>query len=204
MKKAFTLVEMLVAVVLLTLLIGVALFSFRLQLMTVRKIKLDSMQRVLAYTQMKRSIESMKYYLVQEYDTVGRPIDYAWDYLFDGTQKKLLFVTENPIFTQGDALVALECKEKKLLYTEEPLYGNIDFLRPSFTDDSIEKTLYDNLEVCRFSYVTMQGRKVEVLKGVLPSTVFVTLSNKRFVMRVKSDDNLTKTRLMDRLYDTDL
>ena len=88
MRKAFTIVEMLVAIVLLTLLIGVALFSFRMQLITIHKTKLSSINRAVSYTQLRSVIASMKYYAVQEYDIVERVIPYSWHYFFDADAKK--------------------------------------------------------------------------------------------------------------------
>ena len=201
MKKAFTLVEMLVAVVLLTLLIGVALFSLRLQLITVKKMKLSGIEKVLSYTQLKSSIESMNYYGVQEYDVLNRPIKYAWHYFFNGEANKMLFITQNPIFTQGDAVVKLECLEDTLLYTEEPLYKRINFLRPKLLEDSKKYILYSHLKSCQFSYESIQKEKKNALEYTLPSAVFVKLDKEIFFIKIKNDHNITLAEIVSKFYD---
>jgi len=205
LKKAFTIVEMLVAVVLLTLLIGVALFSFRMQLITIHKTKLSSINRAISYTQLRSVIASMKYYAVQEYDIVQRVIPYSWHYFFDADAKKMKFITINPLFNDTDALVQLTCKDDKLIYEEEPLYGNMDFLQPDFSEKKKVFILMKDLQKCSFSYKTRDAKQLNSLKKDLPHLVEINLqqNNKKytFYTKVQTDANTTKFSIEASLYD---
>ena len=202
-KNGFTLVEMLVAIVLLSLLIGVAVFAFRMQLMNVQKLKTSGLDSVLHYTQLTSPIESMKYYVVEDYDTFGKPMK-KMHYFFSGDAKHMEFVTTNPNLGEYDAIVMLECKEDELIYKEEPLFERVDYLRPDFLEDSFQIVLYKELQTCSFAYE--KGSKVilSTLEGAIPKRVIVSLSKqgkpKKFFIRVKSDNNLTKARVYDAVY----
>jgi len=201
MKKAFTLVEMLVAVVLLSLLIGVALFSMRLQLITISKVKLHGINQVLKYNQLKTPVESMKYYAVQEYDMLNRPIKYKWHYFFKGDSHKMSFITQNPLFSNADSLVELKCVDDRLLYTEEPLYQRIDFLRPRFLKDSTTYIIYDDIQKCQFSYKTRKGKEIKSLIDDIPSYVMVKLDQEEYFIKVQNDYNKTISEIFSRIYD---
>ena len=201
MKKAFTLVEMLVAVVLLSLLIGVALFSMRLQLITISKVKLHGINQVLKYNQLKTPVESMKYYAVQEYDMLNRPIKYKWHYFFAGDHKKISFISQNPIFVEADALVELQCFDDKLIYKEEPLYKRIDFLRPEFLKDSKSYILYKDLKKCEILYKRRNGEIKDKFSNELPSAVIFKLDKKEFFIKVENDYNRTIKDIFNRIYD---
>ena len=205
MKKAFTLVEMLVAIILITLLIGVAIFSFRMQLLTIVKVKTDSIESVLKYNQIKSALESIKYYVVQEYDMLHRPIE-KFDYFFHGDEQSMLFITNNPIYFDHISLVELSCVKNKLLYKEELLYGKMDYLQPNFTKNGYKTfTLFNKLEECEFYYVDDKGKLVRKLTAKIPAEIYLKLQkNKQDISiysKVQEDDNLTAARIYDAVYE---
>jgi len=202
-KKAFTLVEMLVALVLISLLIGVAVFAFRLQLITIHKTKTEGLNNVIKYTQVKSLIESMKYYVVNEYNILDMPIK-KLHYYVSGNSKHIKFITTNPIYTNTVALVELSCIDDKLLYREEALFKRIDYLRPDFLADSKSEELYKNLKKCSFEYKTLKATKIEVLNNEMPTGVSINLEiglKKEIIYSsVKSDDNTTLAMIYDMEY----
>ncbi len=204
MRKGFSLVEMLVAVILLTMLIGVALFSFRLQLITLAKTNKEQLKDVVRYTYIRQAIESMKFYGVQEYDMLHQPIN-AFHYYFNADAKTMQFITTNPIFSEGVAVVSFTCKDDTLLYKEEPLYGRIDYLRPEFLEDSKQKVLFYNLKECHFGYMDRSGRKKEALQGKIPKSVSIILQRDQkkdeFFINIKSDNNATLFYIREAVYD---
>jgi len=200
MKKAFTLIEMLIAIILLSLLIGLSIFSLRLQFMTIKKIQLNNMSKIIKFNQLKTTIESMKYYAVQEFDILNRPIKYKWYFFFQGDEEKMIFVTQNPIFIEEDALVKLECLENKLIYTEEALYGKIDFLKPSFLKNSRKYILYDNLKTCNINYFNTKGDIKKKLFNEIPLIVHINLNQDDFFIRIRNDYNLTIKKIFNRIY----
>jgi len=203
-RRGFSLIEMLVATVLITLLVGVALFSFRLQLITLAKTNKEQLKEVLRYTHLRQTIESMKFYVLQEYDMLNQPIK-SFHYYFDGDEKSIQFITTNPIFSNEPAVVRLLCEDDTLTYQEEPLYKRIDFLRPTLLEDSQKQVLYSDLKECRFGYKTQGGKFIEVLQGKIPKYVTITLvdnyKHNNFFIAIKSDNNSTLYRVMDAIYD---
>lgn len=203
-KKAFSLVEMLVAVLLITLLIGVAIFSFRHQLLIINKSETSGLSKVIDFNQLRTSIESMKYYVVDEYDSFNNPLK-DLHYFFKGNEKKMEYITKNPLFSDEIALVNLICEDSKLVYIEEALYGRINFLSPKVLEDSKEKVFFNELEECKFNYYS--DKKVfNELSRQIPLSININLSfkNKKEIMNlyisIKSDDNTTFGRVYEAVY----
>lgn len=204
MKKAFTLVELLMAVLLLTLLIGTALFSYRQILINIKKTNTASISEVLKIHQLRTSVESMQYYVVDDYNVFGTPMKNL-HYFFYGTPSMMSYITLNPIFSKKTSVVKVECTpEKTLKYIEEPLYGRIDFKNPKIIDDSQEHILWKKIKGCQFKYFTIEG-SVDSLKGDIPASIKISFINKSeklntFFIRIKNDDNLSKERVYEAIY----
>ncbi len=196
---------MLVAIVLITLLIGVALFSFRMQLLTVQKTKIEGINNVLKYNQIKSALESIKYYAVRERDMLGRPIKKI-HYFFHGTKKQALFITNNPIYSDKVSLVQLTCKNNILAYKEEPLYGYMNYLQPSFNPHKFRQLdIYRGLQKCGFYYIDDKGVLVRQISNKIPKEIYLRISkNKKDISVysiVKEDDNLTAARVYSAIYE---
>ena len=150
MRHAFTLIEMLVATVLITLLVGVALFSMRMQLLSIQKIRKEAIADAITYTQIRSVLVSMRRYIVRRYDIGGTPLN-EWHEFFHGDAQQATFITADPLLNKESALVRLRCENHHLLYEEEPLYGPMDDLRPAFDENHTRRILYRDLEKCRFA-----------------------------------------------------
>jgi len=201
-RAAFSLVEMLVAVILLSLLIGVAIFAFKYQLLAIHKAQKVGLDEVLKYNQLKSSIESMKYYVVDDYDMFNKPMKNL-HYYFDADEHQMNFITTNPYFSKNTSVVNIRCEESQLIYQEEKLYGPMDFLSPSLLQTSNKTTVYKNLEACSFKYI-YRDRVLTELSNDLPTLIELDTSSnskeKSFYFSVKPDNNRTKYILYDRLY----
>ena len=199
-RYAFTLIEMLVALILISLLIGVALFAFKSQLMMIQKARTSGIDSVLSYNQLRSSLQSMKYYVVDDYDVFGRDMKNLHFY-FDGGKEKMTYITTNPLFSQDVAVAQLRCVDKKLIYKEEPLYGRINFLKPQVLEDSPKITLFKNLSVCEFSY--NQAPTKSTLTNDIPRTVFIDIKSQTVLplcVKIKSDNNITLGIIQDAMY----
>lgn len=201
MKSGFTLVEMLVAVVLISLLIGVALFAFRSQLIMIKKAKVSGINTVLSFDQLRSSLQSMKYYVVDDYDAFGNDMKKLHFY-FDGTKKEIDYITTNPLFSKNIAVVKLYCKDDELIYREEPLYGRINFLKPQILDDSKKLTLFKGLDSCQFFFFK-NSKKLQTLKDEIPSRIEVDIKSHHIFplqINIKSDNNVTGGIIYDSMY----
>ena len=205
MRRGFTLVEMLVAIVLISLLIGVAVFSFRLQLMSVQKTKTEGLNAVLKYNQVKSALESIKYYVVQEFDALGRPMR-QFDEFFSGDENHALFITNNPIFSDKVSLVELSCVDNTLLYKEEPLYSRyMNYLRPAFNEEHTRLLkIYKELQRCEFYYINMHEVLVRTIAKEIPKEIYLRLKKDdkdiSIYTKIDEDDNLTAARIYDAVY----
>lgn len=202
-RKAFSILETLVAIFILTLLITTAVYSFRFVLLHLSKQEFSGIDRLLSYTQLRASIESMRYYVVDEYDAFLNPMD-DLHYFFQGEENQMIYITQNPIFSDGIAVAKLECKEQKLLYTEEPLYGRIDFTQPDILDDSAQRVLFENLVACHFFY-RKDGQTLTILQRNLPTSVELKLATHSqsfdFYIDIRTDYNITKSYIQNDKYD---
>jgi len=190
-RYAFSLVEMLVAVILVSLLIGVAIFSFKYQLISIQKTKKIGLNKVIHYNQLRTSIESIKYYVVDDYDMLNYPMKNLHVF-FKGNKKEMTYITENPSFSKEIAVAKLSCIDGNLVYQEEPLYGRMDFLRPSLLIDSRKQIFYKNLDKCEFGY-KINKINTEKVEDEIPSLININLNYEdnieNIYVSVKSDYN---------------
>ena len=203
MKKAFTLVELLVAVVLLTLLIGTALFSYRQVLVNIAKAERSTFKEVLKVHQIRTSIESMQHYVVDEYNQFNQPMKNLHIF-FKGNDHYFQFITLNPTLTNIPSLASFECKNETLVYTEEPLYGRIDVNRPEFLEESSALIYWDNLSLCKFSYI-LRNEVLGNLENRLPLAIQINIikNNKKIdtiFTTIKSDYNITAGEVYEQIY----
>jgi prepilin-type N-terminal cleavage/methylation domain-containing protein len=205
MKKAFTLIEMLVSIILLSLLIGVAAFAFRMQLISIHKSKTEGLNSIIEYTQLRSTLESMSYYAVEEYDVLGNPMKNL-HYYFKGNDKSMSYITTSPIFSDVISVSRLECTSEGLLYIEEPLFENINFLTPTLLDSSHSKIFYKMFNNCKFTY-TKGNTEVQKLKDELPEFVTIILENEidkvELYVEIKNSESGLKKRLYNAMYERD-
>lgn len=204
MRKAFTLVELLVAVVLLTLLIGTALFSYRQVLLNIRKAEKSTFNEVLKVHQIRTSIESMQYYVVDNYNQFNQPMKQL-HHFFRGNSHKFSYISLNPNLSTIPSLSEFECKENQLVYTEEPLYGRVNLNRPEFSEASQSIVYRDDLFSCKFTFFLFQKR-LERLEDEIPFAIQIDLMDtdekeQSIFTTIKSDYNISDTEIHGVLYD---
>ncbi len=199
LTKAFSLIEMLVALLLLSMLIGIALFAFKAQLISIQKVKETGINKVIKFNQLKSSLESIKYFVVDDYDMLNRPMKNL-HFFFHGTKTEMNFITENPLFSDHIALAKLSCTEKTLTYQEEKLYSKIDFLRPTLPKDAREILIYDDLEKCQFSY--KKNQKTEAtMTNTIPTSLLLKINKDEIYINTKNDNNTSLYKIYSAVYE---
>lgn len=205
MKKAFTLVELLVAVVLLTLLIGTALFSYRQVLLNITKAQTSTFNEILKVHQLRTSIESMQHYVVDEYNQFNQPMK-KLHIFFEGDEDGFRFITLNPTLSNIPSLSSFECKDNSLIYKEEPLYGRIDVRKPDFLEDSPFEVYWKDITACKFEYEHYRGT-INRLKDSLPLALKISFKEQDnekehlIFTTIKSDYNISYADIYGLLYD---
>lgn len=196
--------ELLVAVLLLTLLMGTALFSYRQVLLNIGKAQKSTFNEVLKNHQIRTSIESMQYYVVDDYNQFNQAMK-KLHYFFNGNNELFQYISLNPTLSEIPSLSQFECRENQLVYTEEPLYGRIDVNQPAFLEESQELVYWKDISSCAFSYI-FKEKEMEGLKNELPSAVEISFidSNEKeqtIFTTIKSDYNITHAEIYGLLYD---
>lgn len=201
MKKAFSLIEMIVAVLLISILLGIATFAFKYQLIAIHKTQKIGINDVINYNQLRASLESAKFYVVDDYDMLGKPMRNLHFY-FTGTENKINYITENPVFSKNIALARLRCEGTNLIYDEQKLYGSMDFLNPSFTNNRKEMIFYSNLDHCGFLYKEKKWKKN--IQRHVPKAVVLNLSSNavtnNIYISIKNDNNTSKDIIYETIY----
>lgn len=204
MKKAFSLVEMLVAVILVTLLVGTAIFSFKHQMLIIKKTPDNKIKRAMEFHQLRTSIESMKYYVVQDYDAFDNPLDKVAFY-FDGDKSSIKFITKSPLFSDSISVVNLKCESNKLIYKEEPLYKRINYLKPKILKDSKTKIFLESLKGCQFKYF-FNGEEKEEISNTIPNGIEIRIETEKetfdMYSSIKNDDNNSYWRVYEKIYES--
>jgi len=203
-KKAFTLVELLVAVLLLTLLMGTALFSYRQVLLNITKAQKTTFNEILKIHQIRTSIESMQPYVIDEYNHFNQPMK-KLHILFNANEQGLKYVSLNPSFSTIPSLSELRCVEDKLIFKEEPLYQHLNLNQPVFSQEHKEMIYWEEIYDCKFRYM-IREKRVEVVNNELPSFVELTFLDNdaklhTIAISVKSDYNITASEIYGVLYD---
>jgi len=200
-REGFTLIEMLVAIVLVSLLVSLAMFSFKYQFTIIKRAKSNGIKTLLRYNQLRSSLQSMDYYVVDDYNTFQNPMKRLHFY-FNANKTEVDYITKNPIFSDNISVVKLFCKDKNLMYQEEPLYKRINFLEPEVKKDSQKAILFKNLDKCEFSY-SIQNKQLDVLKEILPESIIINIKNKNIepiYVNIKSDYNISLGVMQDAIY----
>jgi prepilin-type N-terminal cleavage/methylation domain-containing protein len=201
-KKAFTLVELLIAVLLLTLLIGTALFSYRQALLNISKAKKSTFNEVLKVHQIRTSIESMQHYVVDDYNQFNQPMK-KLHIFFTGNKHYFQYISLNPTLYNIPTLSAFECKDNTLIYKEEMLYSRIDVNRPEFLEDSKKIIYWKDIKDCKFEY-KIENTIMTFLENRVPNSIKIEyINNKRkyiIFTTIKSDYNISHYEIYERLY----
>ena len=195
-RNAFSLVEMLVATVLITMLLSIAIFSYKHILITFKHIKSASINRAIDFYQLRSSLQSMHYYIVDNYNNMHQPMKTMHPFI-KTSPIDLLYITKNPIFSEDISLAQLRCEDGALVYREEPLFEKIDFLAPSMPVNSQKKIFFDTLTHCELLYNFRQN-------GELPISVSIQLKTEHqeiiYTTAIQSDFNNSTYLIQSKVY----
>jgi len=161
MKKAFTLVEVLITVLLLTLLMATAMFSFRFFIKRVDSLDISLPRDAMSYEYLNHSIYGIYFYPVKEVQNYKK-IDL---YFFKHTKDSFTYITTTPIYYDKIAVAQVKYEDNKLYYYESKLYTKEqDYKNPRILNNSYKKLLKKNIEKFEIHYSFYE--KIKIPKNI--------------------------------------
>jgi prepilin-type N-terminal cleavage/methylation domain-containing protein len=199
-RGGFTLIELLVTIVLFSLLLMTALYSFRFVSINIRHINNTNPQTAINFNLLRDVIGSTYHYVVV--DKIEQNIYKKFYYYFKGEKGECSFITMSPLYTEGLAMVHLRFKDSKLWYEEGKLFKKgVDYLNLDTIPMSNRFILLDNIENFEFSYNIGREKRDEV-KRVIPDMVGLKMIIKskqiQYYFKVKSDNHKNLSLIITR------
>lgn len=151
-RKAFSLVEVLIAMVIVTLITTTGMFAYRLAIKQVERQKSLTYDVAIRYTQLKNLFSGTYFYIVEERNKFN-PNTFEYKYLFKKGDFEILFVSQSPLYSDVLSLISLRLDDGNLYYKEVPIYGEKqNYKEPVFLEDTKEYLILNNLEEAKFSF----------------------------------------------------
>ena len=206
LKNAFTLVEMLVVIVLLSMLIATAVFAYKNMIIHVKQTKRENFNTLYSFHYLRSSIHSMSYYVIQKEKNFTDEVigDDEFHYFFKGSKGQCTFISKSPLFNDAISVVSLRCKDEKLYYYENLLYGPQDYSHPRILESAVSKVLFNDLNSCQFHYIK-KGNKTTELQDDLPNKIQLTIQKndlaQNYYFKIKSNRTKTKRWISAEVYD---
>lgn len=175
-KKAFTLIELLVTIVLFSLLLGTALYSFRFISINMRNINNTNPQKAIHYDLLRGLFNSIYYYIDTNVEEVE--IDKKFYLYFYGESKKCRFITKNPLFSREIALVELSYKDDNLWYKESPIFDKSkDYRHLERMEMEKKIPILKDIKELKFIYQFHNHNFSEIIKEI-PQLVTIKFKHK--------------------------
>jgi len=192
MKKAFTLVELLVTIVLFSLLLVVALYSFRFASFDIKNVNNTNPKEAMYYHKLRDAISSIYPYVDVDAKETNRYM--AVHYFFKGAKEECFFITSSGFFFKEIVMGHLYYKDKKLWYEEGIIFDkSIDYKSLETIPLTNRIMLLDNLANLSFSYVFLD-QVVTELKNKLPTLITIEIFKgevkKMYSFALQSDNTL--------------
>jgi len=153
-REAFSLVEVLVAMVIVSLITATGMFAFKLSLGQIDRGNALTFSEVLRFSQLKNLINATYFYVIEEKGNDNLGLYKLNDkYLFKKAKKELEFVSDGAILSHHLSLVRLKIVDDTLIYSEQPIYSKeTNYKNPQFRDDANSTVLLSNIKDAYFSF----------------------------------------------------
>ena len=130
MRKSFTLIEVLVAIFLLSLLLGLAMYSFKLYIKNFNTLNLTLPIKVINYEFLDKNIKALYPYPINDYKK----------YYFYNTKTSMQYISLYGFYFNYPVVSKLECINNNLIYMESPLYNKYqNYLKPKILKNLVYK-----------------------------------------------------------------
>ena len=195
-KKAFTLIELLVSIILFSLLLGTALYSFRFISINMRNINNTNPKRAVYYDLLRKTINSTYFYV--DMDEKEHNIDSKFYHYFQGKKNECFFISSSSFFSKRLSKIHILYKDNKLWYEEGEIFGEkLDYLDLNHIPLDKKVLIMDNLKDVSFSYFFKKKESQELFRKI-PSLINIKIKNQlktriyTFAIKTDNDKHLQK------------
>ena len=198
MRKAFTIIEVIITFIILSILIFFAIYSFRFSIKNIKNAAYYLPQNAIAFSALDRILGGIFYFVIEK-----KPKEFV--FYFKGDDKQIEFITTSPLFTEELTLVKLQFNGSKLLYTGEKLYHKkSDIQKPKLTKKATTSTLIDQVQTLNISYISSQGETLSHMQDQIPKGIVIKFTSKgknyHLIFAPSSDFLYNKVRVYHEKY----
>ena len=152
-KSGFSLIEVLVAMVIVSLITTTGMFAFKLAVNQIDRQSSLTFNEAMQFTQLKNLFNGTYFYVKEKKELINMIEIKSYEYVFDKDEKEITFISDAPIYSKHLSLINLKIVEDKLIYKEEAVYSkNQDYKKPVFMEETVEHELLRGMTNAKFSY----------------------------------------------------
>jgi hypothetical protein len=183
-------VELLVAITIFSLVIGMVMFSLRFSFGVFRSLKAPFVEETQRISRLYDCVASTFIYVCQRSDLFDRNNEFFT--YFYGESDRMTFISTKPIYMSGAALCRLSLRDGAVILEESPLYADdSNYLEPTFnTKEKHETVIFPNVKSLSLEY--FQGtKKLSVLKEDVPTLMRIAVvteeGEREYFCRIQAD-----------------
>lgn len=201
-SPGFTLIEMLVSIVLMSLMVSLSTVALRNMLISWKHLSVPYPVESVAYYRLQSAIHSYLPYVVTQSDGYNSRTN-TFGYFFEGTVTAFRFISLSPLRGNRPVLIHVYLKEQQLFLSETVLYAKeSDFLKPAENETTTRTALFTGIKSlhCRYLNDGHSGRTT--FKGY-PRTIEISLEKNggkmyRYTFHIRST-SMESLKMMQRL-----
>ena len=172
-EKGFSLMETLVAIIIFSITIGIAVYSLKYAINIIDYLKNPSIKQTINISYLRDSIKSLFFFLSE--DTKTKDIQKRFKFFFYGDNKRILYITTKPIFhKRGNLYIQYVYLKEDYLYLKEfPVYNpKVDYKKPKIPENTKEFILLKDVKDLKITYYS--DRWKNNIKDYIPKLIKIS------------------------------
>jgi len=176
MNKGFTLIEILISIIIFSIIIALASYSFSLYANDIKKMINPYPSEAVNVSRLDDALRSVFYFTASKENIYGEKHFFVYFY---GNNNSMQFITAEPINIKSIAVCKLFLDNGTLKLEESPVYCKFnDYKNPFVTEKCIKDiNILNNIEQLDIMYYK-NGNKLTSLKEEIPEFIEMKLTNK--------------------------
>lgn len=199
-EKGFTLTELLIALFIFSMLIGLAAYSFRFYISTINKVVLPYPKRAFIFSKLSDAIKSAFYYVAKKQNMMGKDRFFIF---FEGTPDEMTFITAKPLMGYTLALCRLSTRGENMIWEESPVYAkDKDYKVPEISGDKKKLVLASGVTDFRLEYYRNGEKLPSEIRHEMPTLVAVHFRrrNRDLTYYYKIESDFSKKKVFTAYY----